>query len=160
MISKSITDFCKDYHLIENYEMAVNDKENMWICHHKNGILLNKSKEELDEMGLYYNRPPEEFIFLTKHDHKSLHNSNLRQETRDKLSAASSGEKNGMYNKTHTEEARKKIGQKSKNRYASEEKRKKLSQAQKNRYKDPEEHKKTSEKTKEGWARRRAILEI
>ena len=57
----------------ENYEIAINDPKNTWICHHKNGILLHKSAKELDEIGLYYNRPPEELIFVTKSEHKTLH---------------------------------------------------------------------------------------
>ena len=63
--------------LIENYEIAVNDPKNTWVCHHKNGILLHKSAKELDEIGLYYNRPPEELIFVTKSEHKTLHNTGV-----------------------------------------------------------------------------------
>ena len=35
MIRKSIKELCKDFTKIENYEEAVNDKNELWTCHHR-----------------------------------------------------------------------------------------------------------------------------
>ena len=64
---------CEDISQIENYEAALADETQTWVCHHRKGIELNKSKEELIEMGLYYNRPACELMFLTKSEHQKLH---------------------------------------------------------------------------------------
>ena len=69
---------CEDISLIENYEQAIdeNDKRK-WVCHHKLGIELSKSKEELIEIGLYYNRPACELCFMESKEHNSLHNKGV-----------------------------------------------------------------------------------
>lgn len=81
---------CEDISLIENYDKAMNDdnEETIWICHHRLGIELNKSGEELEAMGLYWNRPASELLFLTTNEHTRLHNEKRweSQEKRDKLS--------------------------------------------------------------------------
>lgn len=66
---------CEAISQIENFEMAVHDLENMWDCHHRLGIELKKSKKELDELDLYYNRPASELIFLTHSEHAKIHGS-------------------------------------------------------------------------------------
>lgn len=78
--------FCNgDITKIENYEKAINDKTQVWLCHHRLGIMpfSNKevSHEKLIEMELYYNQPAEALIFLTEEEHKSLHTSS-RNKTR------------------------------------------------------------------------------
>jgi hypothetical protein len=75
MISKNIKRFCKNYTQIENYNEAINDKEKVWDCHHRLELredYINTSGE-LKLMNLYYDRPPEELIFLTKEKHQALH---------------------------------------------------------------------------------------
>ena len=68
---------CEDISLIENYEQAIDDNDKRkWICHHKLGIELSKSKEELIEIGLYYKRPACELCFMETKEHKRLHNEN------------------------------------------------------------------------------------
>lgn len=103
-------EYCTDYTKIENYEQAINDNTQTWFCHHKNGITLNCDGKKLKELGLYYDRPPEELIFLTSSEHASLHKSGKTpwnkgiphsEETRNKQSEAHKG-------KTHSEETRKK----------------------------------------------------
>ena len=64
---------CEDISLIENYEKAVNDKTQTWCCHHKLEIELLKKPSELKEMGLYFDRPASELIFLTRSEHIKLH---------------------------------------------------------------------------------------
>ena len=71
---KTVKQFCnEDISLIENYQEAINDNTQTWHCHHRLEIELNKSKKELINMNLYYNRQASELIFLTKKDHMSLH---------------------------------------------------------------------------------------
>ena len=127
MISfKMVKRYCKDdISLIENYDKAISDKDNIWDCHHRREI--ETPRKELIELGEYYNRPASELIFLTKSEHMSLHNKgiipseetkkkmseanrNRSEETRRKLSIASKGNKY-MLGKHHSEESRKKISE-------------------------------------------------
>ena len=76
--------FCINPKQIENYAFAISDDKHMWECHHRlethfsDGTPRPKnaqlSKEELIALGMYYNRPAEELIFLTKSEHRMLHN--------------------------------------------------------------------------------------
>jgi len=77
--------FCKQLELIENYEEAVNSPER-WVCHHRlethtsdgERRLVDLTQEELEALGMYWHRPPEELIFLTYRDHNSLHRKGKR----------------------------------------------------------------------------------
>lgn len=76
MIGRRAKLYCKeDISLIENYEQAINDKEHVWECHHRLeiGEGYTNSTEDLNLMNLYYNRPANELIFLTKSEHCSIH---------------------------------------------------------------------------------------
>lgn len=74
---RSAKKFCKDdISKIENYDKAVADTTQTWICHHRNGI--DRSREELKSLGLYENRPASELIFLTKSEHRALHGAGER----------------------------------------------------------------------------------
>ena len=61
---------CTTPEKIENYEAAMSDTTNIWVCHHR--LESDYTKSELIKLGLYYNRPPEELIFLTDIEHKKL----------------------------------------------------------------------------------------
>ena len=87
MISKSnIKSICRHRELVENYDKAVSDDTQMWDLHHRlethfsDGSERPKyaflSKAELIALDMYWNRPPEELIFLSKSDHYSLHGKN------------------------------------------------------------------------------------
>lgn len=75
--------FCTKPELIENYDKAITDISQVWDCHHRletnfsDGTERPKnaqlSKEELIVLDMYYNRPPEELIFLMKKEHLFLH---------------------------------------------------------------------------------------
>lgn len=70
--------FCRDdIKLIENYNEAVSDTENVWACHHRLELTLDgefaNSKADLIRYGMYYKRPYFELIFLKITDHKKLH---------------------------------------------------------------------------------------
>lgn len=108
MISQSAYDYCKDdVSLIENYQRAINDKTQTWICHHKLGISLNLSIDELMEKNLYLNRPASELIFVTRKMHMSIH-SKGRPQTKEQIEKRSKtfkekgifvGKNNPMYGK-------------------------------------------------------------
>lgn len=74
-----------DISLIENYDIAIKDDSQMWECHHKlelvaTGGKKDISQKELQRLGLYYNRPANELIFLTKSEHSRLHrNSSIEK---------------------------------------------------------------------------------
>ena len=114
--------YCKDYENIENYEKALKDNFKGWCCHHRlqthnsdgERRLVNISAAELLALGMYYNRPAEELIFLTESEHHSLHNK---------------GEKHPLYGKHHSEQSRNKMSESKKN--MSEATRKKMGEAKK-----------------------------
>ena len=92
---RTANDYCKEYWKIENYLNAIKDPE-LWECHHKLEIhedYINTS-DELKMMNLYYNRPPEELIFLPLSEHKRLHvrcGWHHSDETKAKLSTLKTG---------------------------------------------------------------------
>ena len=81
MIARDIKRFCKDFIHIENYDKAINDNTQSWVCHHKlethNSDGEKRSvfilPQELEALGMYYDRPANEFIFLTRQQHIELH---------------------------------------------------------------------------------------
>lgn len=95
--------YCKHPELIENYDLAINDKENVWHCHHRlethfsdgtpRPINAQLSQKELIALDMYYDRPPEELIFLSEKEHLIF----------------KSGEANPFYGKTHTQEVKNKV---------------------------------------------------
>ena len=62
---------CEDLSLIENYDKAIADTTQTWICHHILGEQYD-SKYLIDN-NLYENRPASEFRFVTLAEHNSLH---------------------------------------------------------------------------------------
>lgn len=77
---------------IENYDKALADKTQTWICHHRLELTLDgefaHTPEELQRMGMYFNRPYFELIFLTRAEHNKLHKQgiSLSTETKKKVS--------------------------------------------------------------------------
>ena len=130
--------YCKDYENIENYEKALADNFKGWHCHHRLETHTSDGEKravditaaELQALDMYYDRPPEELIFLTRSEHKTLHNEgnkymlgkHLSEETKKKMSDAKKGKK-------FSEEHKKKLSEAHKN--ISEETRKKMSDAKK-----------------------------
>ena len=146
---KNVKKFCKDdFALIENYENAINDKTQVWDCHHRRETIY--SAKELIDIGEYYNRPACELIFLTKSEHTRLHHLGKHHsaETRHKISESNSGEKNPLFGKHHSAEARKKMSEVHKGKHRSEETRKKISEAKKGKHRSAETRKKMSEARK------------
>ena len=115
--------YCKDYENIENYEAAKKDNFKGWECHHRlethnsdgERRLVDITKKELQALGMYWNRPAEELIFLTTIEHNAYDKGKHRseevkkkmsearkgkpksEETRKRMSEAKKGEKNPMY---------------------------------------------------------------
>lgn len=108
---------CEVISKIENYDKAIADTTQVWQCHHRlethnsdgERRLVDISSVELIALGMYYDRPTEELIFLTGAEHRRLHQKG----------------------KHHPEETRKKISEAEKGKYVSEETRKKMSEAKK-----------------------------
>lgn len=59
--------YCQEIEKIENYEEALNDKDNLWIPHHKLEAFF--TKDELIEMGRYWNIPARELVFVKRSEH-------------------------------------------------------------------------------------------
>ena len=73
--------FCipEEIQQIENYELAKKDNFKGWHIHHRlecveTGAVVNSSRQDLIDWGIYYNRPASELIFLTASEHKKIHN--------------------------------------------------------------------------------------
>ena len=127
--------YCKDYENIENYQKAKKDDFKGWHCHHRlethnsdgERRLVDISYKELKALGMYYNRPAEELIFLTESEHNAYNKGKSKSaETRRKMK----GNKNALGYK-HSEETRKKMSEARKGKTKSEEHKKKLSESHK-----------------------------
>ena len=126
---RKVKKYCKDYTCIENYEEAVNDKSQVWVCHHILGEIL--SREQLKDHDFYYDVPPCMLKFLTHAEHIRLHSMNMPEETRRKIYEANR-------RRTLSEESKKKISESlkgripwNKSKHHSEETRRKISEANK-----------------------------
>lgn len=127
MISPKIYKYCKDYTKIENYEKAVNDETQKWDLHHRlethfsdgteRPINARISYKELIALNMYYSRPPEEFIFLTRKEHLVLHQSGRHW--------------SGMSGKKHTDEAKQKLSKANRGIKRSEEVKREMSERMK-----------------------------
>lgn len=63
--------YCTKPENIENYDLAINDKDNIWICHHR--LEEFYTRKELIKIGKYYNVPAEELIFVKNElEHRKL----------------------------------------------------------------------------------------
>ena len=72
--------YCTDITKVENYDKLYNT-DDIYDCHHRlethnsdgEKRLVQLTSKELKALGMYYNRPPEELIFLTHSEHTALH---------------------------------------------------------------------------------------
>lgn len=90
--------FCKDdISKIENYDKAVADTTQTWHLHHRLELTLDgkfaHSKANLIRLGMYYNRPYFELIFLTRAEHNKLHHKGktVSNDTRKKIAESLKG---------------------------------------------------------------------
>ena len=121
--------YCKNYQDIENYEKAKVDDFIGWECHHRlethtpDGKRrdVDISHKELKALGMYYNRPASELIFLTTREHNTFRKGKpspnkgkpKSEETRRRMREAKkgkyAGEKNPFYGRKHSEEVKEKM---------------------------------------------------
>ena len=146
---KNVKKFCKDdISLIENYDKAIEDTTQTWVCHHRRETIY--SAKELIEIGEYYNRPACELIFLTPLEHNRLHHlgKHHSEESRKKMSESKKGKPSWIKGKHHSEESRKKMSESKNGKHHSEETRKKISDAHKGKHHSEDTRKKMSKATK------------
>ena len=115
--------YCRHPELIENYDKAVADETQMWDVHHRLETHFSDGTErprnaqlshaELAALGTYFDRPPEEFIFLTKVQHNTLHHKGkkMTEEQKRNIAEAMKGEKHPFYGKKLSEEHKRKLGE-------------------------------------------------
>lgn len=151
MVSKRMAEkYCKeDISLIENYDIAVADTQNKWVIHHRDevkilpsGIRVNRSREYLKEIGLLFDCPANELIFMLQKDHAKLHftghtytNGRILS-AEQRLKCSRPGEQNGMYGKHHSEESRNKISVNKRGKHIksfTDEHKRKIAEANKHR---------------------------
>lgn len=137
----NVKKFCKEYTQIENYEKAIEDNTQTWVCHHILGEIL--SKEQLIEHNFYYDVPACMLKFVTKREHRRIHQNGKPRsaETRRKISESEKGKSSWNKGIPHTEEHSRKISEAlkgkpspRKGKILSEETRRKMSEAAKKRY--------------------------
>lgn len=141
--------YCDNIKNVENYEKAKADNFKGWDCHHRlethnsdgERRSVDITRKELIALDMYYNRPPEELIFLTTKEHHCLHNKGKprSEETRKRISEAMKGERNPMYGRSRkghsvSKETRKRISEALKGHSVSEETKKKKSEALKGKH--------------------------
>lgn len=118
--SEFVKKCCKDYTRIANYDEAVADTTQTWICHHILGEIL--SRQQLLDHDFYYDVPPCMLKFVTPAEHNTLHKKGkqLSDETRRKLSESKKGENHYNYGKHLSDETRRKISEARKAKNLSE----------------------------------------
>lgn len=152
MIGELVYAYCKeDLSLIENYDKAINDKTQIWDCHHRLEIELNLSARELQRKHMYFDRPASELIFLTHSEHTILHQTNRKRTQTEKRKISKTLIQTYKENPELIENMSKlRKGRKvwSIDAKFSEEHRKHISESKINYYKDPENRRKQSERAK------------
>ena len=120
----------EDITLIKNYEQAITDESQIWDCHHINELTF--TRQELIKQNMYYYRPANELVFLTRSEHKKLHLTVCAgaDERRRKMSESLKGRKR----KPFSEETKRKMSEARKGRKFSDETKRKMSEAAKRRY--------------------------
>lgn len=164
--------FCKDdITKIENYEQAINDQTQTWHIHHRLERTINNeyahSRKDLIRLGMYYNRPYYELIFLTPNEHVKLHHSKkvVSDYTKTKIANSISGENHHQYGKPLSPETKSKISKANKGKIISTETRRKLSIANsgkpspnKGKSMSAEQKQKIAVAVKQNWLKRKQAL--
>lgn len=120
--------YCRDdISKIENYHDAINSPE-QYVLHHRLELTLDgefaHTPEDLKRMGMYYNRPYFELIFLTKSEHQRIHAQNRSNSSLNKMKSSLSlrtGELNNFYGKHHSDDTKQKISKANRGRKMSAE---------------------------------------
>lgn len=97
MIAVSVYTFCcEDPSHIENYDLAINDMESTWDCHHRLED-LGFTREQLKYLGLYFRVPAKELIFLTHAEHTKHHNKGKNKPLVSRLRHSQTAKEKGSY---------------------------------------------------------------
>ena len=121
MISyKNACKYCReDIALIENYAEAIADTTQIWHCHHRDevkilpsGVQVISTASELKENERYFDCPANELIFLTRSEHRALHNcskkgKHLSEDHKLKMRESNKGKSRSEETKRKMSEARK-----------------------------------------------------
>lgn len=101
--------YCKEYQKIENFMEAYNDLNETWHCHHRLEIHndYENTMEDLINMNLYYDRPPEELIFLRASEHFSIHRKGKKPSNWVNLIETNKGKKRSEDSKKRMSESAK-----------------------------------------------------
>lgn len=150
---ENVEKYCKNYTEIENYDEAMTDTTQTWHCHHRlethtsdgERRLVELTLKELKALGMYYHRPADELIFLTKSDHSNLHKRS--KEAKEKISTANKGRASNRKGKHLSEEQKQKISNALKGRTPSN----------KGKHMSEEQKRKISEARKAYWAKRNRV---
>ena len=131
---KSFERYCDNTENIENYEKAKADNFKGWQCHHRlethnsdgEQRFVDVTGDELKALDMYWHRPANELIFLTRKEHRQLHmkgkpslNKGKRpsEETRKKMSEAQKGRKKPHKGIPRSEETRRKMSEAQKGKH-------------------------------------------
>lgn len=135
---------CENKDLIENYQLAKTNNFKGWVIHHRlethtsNGErrLVELTRFELDALGMYYNRPASELIYLTRGQHNTIHKKDKpcvgnigkhhSDETKEKMSKVDKS-----YMQTDAYRAALRAGKAKSNYIMSDETKKKMSESRK-----------------------------
>lgn len=151
--------YCDEFENIENYEAAKADDFKGWDVHHRlethtsdgDRRLIDITKKELIALDMYWYRPAEELIFMTRPEHLGLHYKGkpsnvkgkhweLSKETRKKMSDAHKGKPSPTKGKKLSEETKQKISEATKGKKRepfTEDHKRKLSEAKMGKKRGP-----------------------
>ena len=98
---KAVSKYCRDdLSKIENYEKAIADTTQTWVCHHRLELTLDGepalTRKQLKMHDMYYHRPYYELIFLTDAEHRKLH-MHMSEETKRKMSESMKDKNKGKH---------------------------------------------------------------
>ena len=134
MVSNQLKRYCYEPELVENYDKAMADTEQMWVCHHRVETIMCCGREELISKGAYYDRPAHDIILLTRAEHRHVHNE---------------GRNNPWKGRHHSDETRKILSNQRKGVPKSDEHKRKISAATFKRWENKEARRAQSEKLRE-----------
>ena len=140
----------EDLSLIENYNEAINDKEQIWHCHHRLETELGLSQQELIDSNRYYKVEAKYLIFLIEKEHLTLHRINKTHSDETKLKMSKSQKLRKRHKLNLSDEQRKTISERSRYyaSHISEETRLKRSLSLKGKKRTEEQRKRISDAKK------------